>query len=127
MAGLILDRIAALWRMVMVPPPSGLTAPLISISAPAAGTSVETLIIASVPCAILPVSTQDRNSMYSYESTHVIWVPEWLELRQEDQLRYGRRTPDMFGNVNPYVYTVNGRRHISQSIPQTAWYVTERR
>lgn len=109
MPGLILDRTAAVWRMNA-----------------ATGGYTETPVFSAIRCAILPVSKFDAQVSYALQSTHVIWVAHWLELRKEDELRVGRRLADAFGNVQPWIYVINGRSQFSPGIPTTAFYASER-
>lgn len=87
----------------------------------------ETLIAPQVPAAIVPVSKQDTYTAYAHESTHIIWVPYWLFLQKEDQVRQGRADPDPLGVASPQprIYTVTGRREFRMGIPQVAYYAKE--
>lgn len=111
MAGLILDLRASVWRMA---PRQG------------GGGYVEQAVYNAIHCAVVPVTSLDAQQPFAYESTHIIWVPRWLVLRKEDQLRYGRRLPDTAGNVLPWTYVLNGRRRFTQGVPQIAWYAKEK-
>jgi len=104
----LLDKRASIWRKVDV-----------------ANVFADTEVYGSIPCAIVPISKLDQVVPYAYESTHVIWVPYWLELRKEDQIRYGRRLADAFGNVVPWTYVINGRRQFDLGIRQLAFYSKE--
>lgn len=81
---------------------------------------------ARLRCAIVPVSRLDSPQDYAYESTHVVWVPHWIALRKEDELRYGRRPPDPFGNIVQFVYVLNGHTRITQSVQLHAYYAREK-
>jgi hypothetical protein len=109
MGGLLLDLTAAVWRMTAAP----------------GGGFVEGVIYPAVRCAIVPVSSFDSNQPFAYQSTHIVWVQNWVQLRKEDQVRYGRRLPDLAGNVVPYVYVVNGLRRFTDGGTQRAYYVRE--
>ena len=106
---MILDKLASVWRT----------------SKSGAGYS-DGQIYASIQVAIVPISKLDRSNPYAYEATHVLWVPFWLDLRKEDQVRYGRRLPDSQGNVVPYIYVINGKATYSLGVSQVMLYATER-
>jgi hypothetical protein len=109
MAGLILDKTATLWRLT-----------------PSSPAAFGTTQVQAVTCAIVPVSKLDHISPYSYEATHLVYVPHWLELRKGDEIRYGRRPLDDYNDVQPYVYVISGRTAYSQGGAQTIYYATER-
>jgi hypothetical protein len=98
-----------------------------TVAQPAKGPNVraEAKIFAGIPCQIIPMSSFDRQQAYSLEATHVVWVPRWLELLKEDEIRCGRRT-DPFNNQLTYVYMVNGRRRFRLGLQHRAYYTTER-
>ena len=110
-AGMILDRTASIWRFTNKPG--------------AARTRDQTQAYGSVKCSIVPVSSFDSPQAYRYESTHILWVENWLVLRKGDEVRYGRRLPDEFGSVAPEVFVINGRRRYSESVQLAAYYVRE--
>ena len=99
-----------------------------SVAEPSKGPNVRTkqAVYTDIPCQIVPVSSFDRMSAYSLESTHVIWVPAWLELHKEDEVRVGRRTDPISGTVTTLIYVVNGRRRFRIGLPHRAFYATER-
>jgi hypothetical protein len=99
-----------------------------SLPVPAKGANVRDKIQAypTIPCLIVPVSSFDRVQAYGLESTHVVWVPQWLELLKEDEVRTGRRTDPVSQAVSPYVYVVNGRRKFRVGLIHRAYYATER-
>lgn len=82
-------------------------------------------IYTNVPCLVVPISTFDRAVNFARESTHVAWVPRWLELLREDELRVGRRTDD-FGDKLLYGFVINGTRRFRVGLQQRAYYATER-
>lgn len=87
---------------------------------------VKTQLYPNVPCLIVPVSSFDRMNAYGLESTHVVWVPRWLTLLKEDEVRVGRRTEPVTGTVTPIVYVVNGRRMFKVGLRHKAFYASER-
>lgn len=77
-----------------------------------------------VPCLRVPISSFDKlaaaltardtsptESFRSQgrQSTDVFLLPAWADIREDDELRRGRRT-DITGQVVPYRYKVNGIR-----------------
>jgi|ERR1700729_851473 len=98
-----------------------------SVAEPLKGVNVRSKqqVFADVPCQIVPVSSFDRMQAFSLESTHVIWVPRWLELLKEDELRTGSRT-DQMGDLASIVYVVNGRRLFRIGLQHRAFYCSER-
>lgn len=108
-----MDLQVAVWRRVQVGP-RGINA-----------VYNDTQIVPRVAAAIVPISDFDIHVPYAHESTHIVWVPYWLLLRKEDEVRYGRDDPDASGNVQPYRYTINGRREFRLGIPQRAYYAKE--
>jgi hypothetical protein len=99
-----------------------------SVAEPSKGPNVRVkkAVYASIPCQIVPVSSFDRMSAYSLESTHVIWTPAWLNLHKEDEVRVGRRTDPVSGIVATYIYVVNGRRRFRIGLQHRAFYTSER-
>ena len=85
----------------------------------------EKRILKGVACQIIPVSSFDRVQAFNVEATHVIWLPAWIELLKEDEIRCGRRT-DQFGDLLTYVYVVNGRRRFRLGLQHRAYYCGER-
>lgn len=77
-------------------------------------------------CAIEPLSEFDADVPYARSSTHAVYAPSWLQLRKDDEIRWGRRLPDVFGTVQPWVYTVNGRQLSTQAIGLVLYYATEK-
>lgn len=98
-----------------------------SVAEPSKGVNVRSKqqVFADIPCQIVPVSSFDRMQAFSLESTHVVWVPRWLELLKEDELRTGTRT-DQMGDNTAIVYVVNGRRRFAIGLQHRAFYVSER-
>ncbi len=85
----------------------------------------ESQVIKTVDCLVVPVSRFDRQSPYALEATHVLWVPGWLTLFKEDEVRYGRYAT-LYGDIEPYVYVVVGRREFRFGQQGRAYYTTER-
>jgi hypothetical protein len=111
MPGLILDRIAEVWRFSAV---SGF-----------GQHQTETLAIPRMQCAIIPVSSLAAEVTYGYEATHIIWVAHWLTLRREDEVRWGRREGDAFGDMEMIRYTIRGSRLFKLGGTQRAFYSKE--
>jgi hypothetical protein len=82
-------------------------------------------IYADIPCQIVPISSHTLPGQYFQESTHVIWVPRWLSLLKEDEIRSGRRT-DPFADVEYYVYVIDGRPRFKIGLPHREYYASER-
>lgn len=108
MQGILLDRVASVTRRVSQP--TGYN---------------DTVVYQSIRCAIVPISKLDQATPYAYESTHLIWVDYWLELRKEDQVKWARRPLNPQGDIVPWIYTINGRREFHLGIPQIAYYARE--
>ena len=108
---MLLDKTASVWRFVS--------------NAGANPGSTNTQVYPAVKCAIVPISSFDAVVPYARDSTHVLWVPYWLSLRREDEVRYGALL-DVAGNRIAQVYVVNGRRRFSIGTSQTAFYVREK-
>lgn len=81
--------------------------------------------MANIPCLVVPVSSFDRTVSTALESTHIVWVPRWLDILKGDELRTGRRSDD-FGDKLTYTYVVNGRRRFTVGLQHKAFYATER-
>ena len=98
-----------------------------TIAQPTKGPNVraESKVYSGIACQFVPMSSFDRQQAYSLEATHVLWVPRWMDLKKEDQIRTGRRT-DPFNNQLTYVYVVNGRRRFRLGLQHRAYYCTER-
>lgn len=109
---MLLDKTASVWR---------------TKSVGSSGQLQLAKTFASIKCAIVPISSFDSAQSYSYESTHVLFCGNWLLLRKEDEVRWGRRLPDPFGNVQPWVFVLNGRRSFTALGPaQVAYYCREK-
>lgn len=91
------------------------------------GTDEMALVLAAVPCLRVPISSTDKiasalsapttdsaPSAYMHsegrESTDLFLLPNWLEVRPDDELHRGRYT-DNSGDVVPFRYTVDGIRN----------------
>jgi len=109
MQGIEMDRVAQLYRKVVQ----------------GDGSYNDTLIAKAIPCAIVPISDFATPVSYAYQATHVIWVPYWLILRIEDRLWWGTKPADAEGDLQPYIYTIRGRRQFDLGIPQSSWYAEE--
>jgi hypothetical protein len=98
-----------------------------SIGEPSKGINVRTKreVFSDIACQVVPVSSFDRMQAFGLESTHIIWVPQWLELLKEDELRTGRRT-DQMGDLTTITYVVNGRRLFRIGLQHRAYYASER-
>ncbi len=98
-----------------------------SLSEPSKGINVRTKreVYSNISCLIVPVSSFDRMQAFGLESTHIIWVPRWLDLIKEDELRTGRRT-DQMGDLTTMTYVVNGRRLFRIGLQHRAYYASER-
>lgn len=118
----ILDLSVAVWRNLPVLPPG----------AAAQNFKLQPTKWTNVPASIVPISSFDQSQPYSYGSTHVLWVPYWLDLLKDDEVRYGRRPRDEFSQlaaaqIVPFVYVVNGRRRFPGQGPTlTAYYAKEK-
>jgi hypothetical protein len=110
-AGLVLDKVASVWRQVPVTPTSR--------------TRNAVQVYEGIKCAIVPISSFDAAQPYRYESTHIVFAEAWLVLRKEDEVRYGRRLPDTFGNVLAEVFVIQGRRRYSESVQLAMFYAKE--
>ena len=110
MANVLLDLRADVWRRI-----GSLTSGF-----------EDTKIFTQIPCALVPISKLDHQQPYNFEATHTVFLPFWLQLRKEDELRYGRRPLDTYGDVQPMVYVLNGRTPYSIGGLQVVWYATER-
>lgn len=85
-------------------------------------------VLTQVPCLRVPISSFDKlaaaltardttpsESFRSQgrQSTDVFLLPAWVDVREDDELRRGRRT-DITGTVVPFRFTVNGVRDYEQ-------------
>ena len=109
--GLILDRTVQVWRFSSV---SGF-----------GQHQTETILYPSLKAAIVPVSNLAAEQAFGYEATHIIWIPAWAHLRREDEVRWGRRDDDAFGDVEMLRYTVKGGRLFKLGGTQRAYYSKE--
>ena len=109
---MILDRVASVYRTVT--------------DATQAGGYGQPEVFKAIRCAIVPISKQDQVISYSQQSTHIIWVEGWLKLRKQDEVRWGRRGEDAFGNVTPEVYVIDGRARYTLGAQLITYYATAR-
>lgn len=97
----ILDRRVSVWRMANNP----------LGGQPGEPREKRQAIILAVHASIVPISSFTAEQAYARGSTHVLWVEPWLKLRMEDEIHYGHRDRDNYGDADqPEIYTVNGRR-----------------
>lgn len=88
------------------------------------GANMQT-VYSQIAFEVVPISDFDTKLSYAYQATHVLWVPRWLSLYKDDEVRYGQyRTAA--GVQQAYRFRVNGKRIFKTGFRQTAYYVTER-
>lgn len=66
-----------------------------------------------VPCLRVAISGLDSLPAFARESTDVFILPTWLAVREDDEIRLGRRV-DADGNPSQYRYTIDGVRRFDQ-------------
>lgn len=116
MLGLLLDQVGSVYRLIRGT--QGNT--LASLAAEM------TQVYASVPCQIVPISSFDRVESYSFNSTHLLYVPLWISLQKEDEMRLGRRTLAETPSVVARAYAVNGERTFRLGGQQHSYYCNQK-
>lgn len=107
----ILTRRGQLWRKVQA-------------SQAALGTN-DHLVMAVLPFEVVPVSEPDRVIPYARESTHLMWVPRFVSMRKEDEVRWGAYV-NAAGVEQCYRFVVNGKDAYQTGFRGAAYWVTER-
>lgn len=104
----ILDRTVSVWRRVNNPTGQP--------------RQIKAAVYSAIRASIVPISSFDADKDYARESTHVIWVPHWLVLRRDDEIRWGQRDADNFGDVAAEAFIVVGRRLFTHQGPRERSY-----
>lgn len=83
----------------------------------------DAVVYTSIPCAIVPISQFDSISPFFRESTHVVWIPNYIVMRKEDQLKVNGQAPTPEGDNQPIVYTVDGRGDFRLGMTEIIYFV----